>query len=1189
MPPIVVAASQNNFTFGVCDFGSSPPTVQAVDPAFGGNCVTACDGNLVAAGDGLGSQVQLVDITNPGAPVLRGIINTFLSGIGAIAINGNLVAAAELNGFRIVLIDFTVPATPTIVVTVNTPVAGFGSLAFTAARTVVGAGPTGPPTAVEVNFSSSPASVVTFAPPGFAGGFSLDADAAAGRIVLGNLNGTQVFLLNAATKAVISTVNTSLASVSSVAISGSLVLAGSGNSANVLLINFSTSPPTVTTFNPGYASGASGSQVAISASTGACGAIVGGGVTPVKLFNLAVTPPALLGTCNPGVQSVGSLSIGQLGGPPPAPVIAVTPTSLTFAATRVGTTSAPQPVTISNTGTQPLNVTGLASGNARFSATPAAPFTIAPGGSRVVSVTFAPNAEQTFTGTLTIASNDPARPTVTVALSGVGALPHISISPNPVAFGSVAICLAGTRQLTVTNTGGLPLTVSSISTTGPPFAASPASLVVPPGTNRIVTLTFTPSALGPASGTLTLNSDDLTNPNATAALSGNGLSTPPPAISATPVTLAFGAVPRQFFIGLRVTVANTGPCQALSVSLATNGAPFFVTDTDPTTVPPTTSSVAATVAPNSSSRFAVVCAPTALGAANGTLTITSNDPANPTVTIPLTGNGVDESPAALELVLDRSGSMADPVAGGTKMDALKRAVKMFADLLIPGQGDALGSVEFDDQVNRLTPLAPFTAAQRTLIDTDVDTLFPRGLTSIGGGLQKGQTELAGPGPARKAILVFTDGIENTPPMIAAVEPGVLSAGIEIYAVGLGRPEDISADKLGQLAASSNGHFFLSDDPLILRKNFVQVLADAFRQNMAADPILQVSKGQVIDVPVWITRCERRISFVLNWDNPASQLSLEVIAPDGTVFTPTSPFGNQLVRYGQRPGYRYYQIALPPLDPGSGAVIGPQQLGQWRMRVVGTALAGASERCTTSVFVESHLTMIPRITLKDSQSPLQLRVLLTDDGKPVNGAQVRATITSPTKPYSHRLRGITRAAALTGSANDTQGLSVAERGIRLLRQSGRPLIPTKSRSFKLKGTRGIYALLLPAPLTDGVYQIEITATGQACGGTFQRYASLAAFVPRIADAGKTTITITQPGPATVTATIVPKDAKRKRLGPGLANDIAVQARPGMTASIIDNLDGSYAVHLDWTGRSRPSKVTVTVAGARIPVGIPVRRR
>jgi hypothetical protein len=262
------------------------------------------------------------------------------------------------------------------------------------------------------------------------------------------------------------------------------------------------------------------------------------------------------------------------------------------------------------------------------------------------------------------------------------------------------------------------------------------------------------------------------------------------------------------------------------------------------------------------------------------------------------------------------------------MDGLKAAVHLFADLVIPGQGDEMGSVAFDDAFNVLTPFGTFDAGKQAAIKNDADTLTPRNFTSIGGGLQLGQSQVATGAAVRKVVLVFTDGLENTPPMIAVVEPPILAAGTEVYAIGLGQSQNISTAALSALAASSNGHFFLTDDTLILRKNFVQVLADAFRQNMAADPVLSITPGGVKTVAVSITECERRITFVLNWDDPASQLDLTARAPDGTLFNATSPFSNQLVRYGASPGYRYLQIAFPPLDPGSGLVIGPPQLGTW---------------------------------------------------------------------------------------------------------------------------------------------------------------------------------------------------------------------------------------------------------------------
>ena len=88
-------------------------------------------------------------------------------------------------------------------------------------------------------------------------------------------------------------------------------------------------------------------------------------------------------------------------------------------------TSAPQTVTVSNTGTAPLTVALIAivSGNAtQFAQTNTCgplPATIAVGGSCTVNVTFRPTGAGNRASTLRVAASAPAR-TQDVALTGTG-------------------------------------------------------------------------------------------------------------------------------------------------------------------------------------------------------------------------------------------------------------------------------------------------------------------------------------------------------------------------------------------------------------------------------------------------------------------------------------------------------------------------------------------------------------------------------------------------------------------------------------------------------------------------------------------------------------------------------------------------------------------------------------------------
>ncbi|HXM17886.1 MAG TPA: choice-of-anchor D domain-containing protein [Candidatus Tumulicola sp.] len=1152
MPRVVVAGSENDTSFAVIDFTNpNAPSVKLVDPGFASGCHVTINGNNAVAGSVLTSKVRLVDVSNPAVPALRGTIATPLNGIGAIAMRGSRVAVGEfVNNFkaRVSLLDFSNPNAPTVIGTAATPLASnpntaVGSIAFLSDNVVVASGPSDFEI-VQVDFSNPMAPVVTNFNPVLAGPPVIDSDSA---VIAAGDSTSGILKLFDVNKALIASVNTMLPGITSVAVSNPLVLAASANSFNSDKVDFGG--PSVSSFNPNLAGG---STTAIEGKTGACGAILGSSVALVDLTGA----PAVLGTANAAVASISTLAISTFAGPG-GPQVTVNPLALVFGAVKVNTLQSLM-FTIHNAGGGNLNINNLHSSDPRFTFSPGGPFNLAGGGNQVVTITFKPTAEAPFSGNLIFSTNDLAHPTVTVPLSGVGGLPHISVSPLNLDLGSVAVCLSGSLPVNIKNTGAVPLTVSSVTTSGPPFSAAPGNLVVNAGATAPVTAKFTPSAIGPAAGTLTITSDDQTNPAVNVALNGTGLPTPPPAIAVSPNPINFGATPVQFYIGRRITIANTSPCQSLFVTLTSNGAPFFVTDVDPTTLPPASLTVSGSVPANASKRFVVVFAPTVLGASNGTLAITSNDPINPKVNVPLSGMGVQLNPASVELVLDRSGSMSAPAQGGTKMDGLKAAVHLFADLMIPGQGDEMGSVEFDDAVNVLTPFGSYDTPKRDAIKNDADTLTPRHLTSIGGGLHTGQAQVVAGTTGRKVILVFTDGMENTPPMIATEEPPILAAGTEVYAIGLGQPQNISAAALSMLAASSNGNFFQTDDTLILRKHFVQVLADAFRQNMAQDPVFAIAQGATKKIPVSITQCERRITFVLNWDDAGSQVDLNVRAPDGTLFTPNSPNQNQLVRYGDFPGYRYYQIAFPPLDPGSGLTIGPSQLGQWVMEVRGSALAGASERCTTSVVVESQLELRGIVHAVDIGQPIQIEATITDHGLPVTTAELVVTLTAPQKSL----------AAVSTPPVILKALDADKHPI----PAGKiPLIPVKKTKYRMKPGKESrpFTLTLPAPRLDGVYQFEFQAKGQACGGAFDRYREFSLYIGRKAHDRRTGLTVESSGPTSAVVTVTPRDSRGEPLGPGLASLLRPGLKGGTVFPVVDRRDGSYAFRASWPGKRPPT--------------------
>ncbi|MGA3324750.1 MAG: SBBP repeat-containing protein [Terriglobia bacterium] len=113
--------------------------------------------------------------------------------------------------------------------------------------------------------------------------------------------------------------------------------------------------------------------------------------------------------------------------PVPAPVIHLASSPLAFSAQGVGTSSHAQTVTLTNTGSSTLTISGItASGD--FSQTNTCPTTLSAGADCTISVTFTPVAAGTRTGTLSISDSATGSPR-TSALSGTGLVS--TVGPHP--------------------------------------------------------------------------------------------------------------------------------------------------------------------------------------------------------------------------------------------------------------------------------------------------------------------------------------------------------------------------------------------------------------------------------------------------------------------------------------------------------------------------------------------------------------------------------------------------------------------------------------------------------------------------------------------------------------------------------------------------------------------------------------
>ena len=288
-------------------------------------------------------------------------------------------------------------------------------------------------------------------------------------------------------------------------------------------------------------------------------------------------------------------------------------------------------ITIYNVGAANLVVFNVQvlMGSADFTVlpTPPTPVTIPPGEDITFTVRFNPTAPGvTEVAVIRITSNDPNAPLLDVAASGskgTGLL--VAAIADTGNFGNVCLGSFADEMLVLNNAGQCPLTVFGITATPADFEAPSVvsyPLVIAPGASIDVPLRFQPTALGARSGSVTVFSDDPAGPKVIAV---SGVAPAPRLVLAIADSGGFGACCVGAFKDESLTLSNSGGC-TLSISAITISAGSFLL--------PEVLSLPLTIEAGNAIALPIRFAPTALGAASATITVTSNDPASPaTITV----------------------------------------------------------------------------------------------------------------------------------------------------------------------------------------------------------------------------------------------------------------------------------------------------------------------------------------------------------------------------------------------------------------------------------------------------------------------------------------------------------------------------------------------------------------------------
>lgn len=225
--------------------------------------------------------------------------------------------------------------------------------------------------------------------------------------------------------------------------------------------------------------------------------------------------------------------------------------------------------------------------------------------------------------------------------------PNLVVLPESVDFGDVAVNYSGSQDFTITNSGLAKLEITDISLPddgGGVFDIADVSLplVLAKDEDATLTLSFVPGTYLPYAGVMHLTSNDEDFPELDVPLSGTGVDAPMPDIEVSSLSVDFGSVDVGNFGYGTLLVENVGEGSLTIDTAALSGSGAFAVlsgDISGYTIPA-----------GQSQTIAMVYAPTLTTGDSGTLTITSNDPDEPSVEVVLAGNGGSDNEYPIAVV-----------------------------------------------------------------------------------------------------------------------------------------------------------------------------------------------------------------------------------------------------------------------------------------------------------------------------------------------------------------------------------------------------------------------------------------------------------------------------------------------------------------------------------------------------------
>ncbi len=327
------------------------------------------------------------------------------------------------------------------------------------------------------------------------------------------------------------------------------------------------------------------------------------------------------------------------------PVLKLSPTEIDFQGALLKTSKS-QNLKVENTGDAPLKVEklSLAGDGAAAYSLASTNVEVAAGQSQDVQISFKPEQAGTLNASVSVVSNDSKNSPASVALKGIGQRPQLELSASAKDFGEKMCSVESKETLELKNIGDVNLEITAIDKTGEAFDFKRSEgflSPLPPEKTTSLELIFKPTSEGPASGGLTIKTNDPLQPENKVSLKGVGQK---PKIKLEASSKDLGGCNLGKTIEATLSVENLGGVDLeIKEVKKVEGGEEFEAVLDPQ----------GPVKKGTPASLKITFKPAEKGNRSGKFAIASNDPETPSCELSLSGKGT-----APKLVLDPADEIA---------------------------------------------------------------------------------------------------------------------------------------------------------------------------------------------------------------------------------------------------------------------------------------------------------------------------------------------------------------------------------------------------------------------------------------------------------------------------------------------------------------------------------------------------